>query len=60
MFAAHCSGHGRTVLVFPSSISALEHRPDGVEVRWRCVCGETGTTLIPRRSRRGGPPSRLA
>ncbi len=48
MFTVHCSGHDSRVLLFPEHIEELVNRPDGVELRWRCTCGTTGTTLIPR------------
>ncbi|MDQ1364034.1 MAG: hypothetical protein QOJ52_3395 [Acidimicrobiaceae bacterium] len=46
MFAIYCSGHESRVLLFSEHIEALVNRPDGVELRWRCTCGTTGTTHI--------------
>jgi hypothetical protein len=48
MFAIYCSGHRSRVLLFSEQIEELVNRPDGVELRWRCTCGTTGTTHIHR------------
>lgn len=48
MFTAYCPRHGAKVLLFPEHIIELRNRPNGVELSWRCTCGATGTTLIPR------------
>jgi hypothetical protein len=48
MFAIYCSGHQSRVLLFSEHIDELVNGPDGVLLRWRCTCGTTGTTHIPR------------
>lgn len=48
MFTIYCSGHDSRVLLFAEHIEELVNRPDGVELRWRCPCGTTGTSLIHR------------
>jgi hypothetical protein len=48
MFVTYCSGHGNRVLLFPEHIEELVNRPSGIELRWRCTCGTTGTTHIDR------------
>lgn len=48
MFTVYCSGHASRILLFPEHIEELHNRPDGIELRWRCTCGTTGTARIPR------------
>ncbi len=48
MFVAYCPGHNSKVLLFAEHITELVNQPFGVELRWRCTCGTTGTTSIPR------------
>jgi hypothetical protein len=48
MFTVYCTGHGSRVLLFSEHIEELRNRPGGMQLRWRCTCGTTGTTLIPR------------
>ncbi len=49
MFSAHCPRHGRTVLLPTSSIAGIDNTAREMVVRWRCTCGEAGTTRFPRR-----------
>jgi hypothetical protein len=48
MFVVHCSGHNSKVLLFSEHITELVNQPFGVELKWRCTCGTTGTTRIRR------------
>ncbi len=50
MFSVDCPRHGARVLLGPESIVALAPVADGIEVHWRCTCGEAGVWLagIPR------------
>jgi hypothetical protein len=48
MFTVYCSGHKNRVLLFSEHIEELVNRPDGVELRWRCICGTAGTKHIHR------------
>lgn len=49
MFADHCPGHGRRVLLGPDDITAIRNRTDGVHLDWRCPCGGRGTYVTGRR-----------
>lgn len=49
MLSAHCPRHGHTVLVPTSGITGIDNTDSGIVVRWRCTCGEPGTTRFPRR-----------
>jgi hypothetical protein len=42
MFSVECPGHGSRVLLGLESIETLVSTPDGLEVHWRCTCGEQG------------------
>lgn len=48
MFTVYCSGHASRILLFPEHIEELHNSPDGIELRWRCTCGTTGTARIFR------------
>ncbi len=43
MFTVYCPGHHRQVLLFPEHIAELVNRIGGIDVRWQCPCGATGT-----------------
>lgn len=60
MFDVLCPAHGRRVLLFPANIRALVNHPHGIELRWRCFCGQEGATWFPRPELPpvGGKPSR--
>jgi hypothetical protein len=45
MFSVECHRHGARVLLSAESIVALVPGPDGIEVHWRCTCGESGVGL---------------
>lgn len=49
MLSAHCPRHGRTVLVPTSRIAGIDTTERGHVVRWRCSCGELGSTTLPAR-----------
>jgi hypothetical protein len=55
MFSVYCPGHGSRVLLTSDNIEAVVNRPEGVELHWRCTCGEVGNQpfgraqLSPRR-----------
>jgi len=49
MLSAHCPQHGRTVLIPTSRIDSIVNGEQAFTVRWRCSCGERGTSRIPRR-----------
>jgi hypothetical protein len=42
MFSVYCPKHGARVLLSVDNILALINDPDGVRLRWRCSCGQTG------------------
>ena len=43
MFSVQCPRHNARVLLGPEAVVALLSPPDGgIEVHWRCSCGETG------------------
>jgi hypothetical protein len=48
MFTTYCPGHRDRVLLFPENIERLVNRPDGIELHWRCTCGNVGRELIAR------------
>ncbi len=50
MFSAHCSSHGRRVLLGPDHITAIRNGPDGIRIEWRCPCGGRGSSLTGRRA----------
>ncbi len=45
MFSVECPRHRARVLLSPESIVALVSAPDGIELHWRCTCGQTGVLL---------------
>ncbi len=47
MFSIDCPRHRSRVLVGLDSIEALVSTPEGIEVHWRCTCGERGV-WVPR------------
>ncbi len=55
MFSVECPGHGGRVLLSPESIVALVWGIDGMEVHWRCTCGETGVWVVGARWSAEGP-----
>jgi hypothetical protein len=46
MFVVYCPRHRSQVLLFPDNIEALINEPDGIDMHWRCSCGEFGLTHI--------------
>lgn len=42
MFDVFCPTHGGRVQLGPRSILAVAEAADGVVVRWRCRCGDSG------------------
>ena len=42
MLIIDCPRHDARVLLGLDSIEALVSTPDGIEVHWRCSCGERG------------------
>lgn len=54
MFSVECPRHGARVLLGAESIVAVISAPDGVEVHWRCTCGQTGVWLTGARRVAGG------
>jgi hypothetical protein len=42
MFSVYCPRHGARVLLSVDNILALNNDPDGLTLRWRCSCGQTG------------------
>ncbi len=59
MFSVDCRRHGARVLLGPESIVALVSVADGIEVHWRCTCGEAGVWLTGT-PRSVGEPLRAA
>ncbi len=58
MFSVECPCHRARVLLGPESIVALVSGDDGIEVHWRCTCGQMGVWLTGgRRSERGWAPA---
>lgn len=46
MFSVECPRHHARVLLGPEAIVAMVSGPGGgIEVHWRCTCGETGMWL---------------
>jgi hypothetical protein len=56
MFDIYCPGHQSRVLLGSRSIESIVNTADGIELRWRCRCGATGTELSGRRSSVTAPP----
>lgn len=48
MFAVYCSVHRSRVLMFPDNIESLVNSPTGVEIHWRCGCGQAGVEHLGR------------
>lgn len=49
MFTVHCPRHRTEVLLFVRDIVTLRNTDQGIELHWRCRCGETGWFLTGRR-----------
>ena len=49
MFSVECPRHDGRVLLGPEAIVALVSAIDGIEVHWRCTCGQTGVWLTGTR-----------
>ena len=52
MFAVHCPSHGSRVLIFSSGVERVRNTERGIEVDYRCTCGQRGTWLTGRAARR--------
>ena len=52
MFAAHCGSTDRLTLLTLTDIEELRHTSEGIEISYRCPCGEPGLLLTGRGSRR--------
>lgn len=48
MLDVFCPGHGCVVLLAADGIEALRHVSGGIEVSWRCACGERGLLRLGR------------
>lgn len=46
MFDAYCAHHGGRVLLTTRHILGLDHTGGGIVVRFRCWCGEVGSTAF--------------
>jgi hypothetical protein len=55
MFSVHCPAHGSRVLLSERAIEGIDRIETGLNVRWRCHCGERGVL----RTGRPRPPARL-
>ena len=42
MFSVFCARHGRPVLLPLSRIVSVHNGPEGIDVHFRCSCGEAG------------------
>jgi hypothetical protein len=49
-FSAYCCDAGAEVLLGPDNVLDVGHGPLGLELHYRCYCGETGV-LYPQRDR---------
>jgi hypothetical protein len=49
-FSAYCPDAGAEVLLGPDNVLDLGHGPFGMELHYRCYCGETGV-LYPQLDR---------
>ncbi len=58
MFSVHCPRHGARVLLGLDSIEALVSTPEGIEVHWRCTCGDRGVWLPLPATAASGPALR--
>jgi hypothetical protein len=57
MFSVFCTGHGGEVLLWASNIIGMVNTAEGIELRWRCPCGSTGTWITGARREH---PARLS
>jgi hypothetical protein len=46
-FAVDCPAHGTRVLLFAHDVTGMQTTPRGIEVRYRCFCGNEGVWLAP-------------
>jgi hypothetical protein len=46
-FSAYCADAGADVLLGPDNVVDLGHGPFGLELHYRCYCGESGV-LYPQ------------
>jgi len=46
MFSVHCPRHGTSVLLGPDQIVRIVNTALGIELHWRCWCGEVGVEPI--------------
>jgi hypothetical protein len=53
MFSVDCPTHGTEVLLSERRIAAIVPVPGGQLLEWRCWCGTTGATFVPRLSMAG-------
>lgn len=51
MFAVHCPTHDARVLIWTSGVERVRNTDAGIEVDWRCTCGQRGTWLTGRKAR---------
>lgn len=51
MFTVHCAQHGSRVLIFSSGVERVRNTEQGIEVDYRCTCGERGTWRTGRAQR---------
>ncbi|HEX9644570.1 MAG TPA: hypothetical protein VGC11_11325 [Acidimicrobiia bacterium] len=42
MFDVFCPTHGARVLIFPTSVDAVENTDQGILVHYHCTCGTKG------------------
>jgi hypothetical protein len=49
MFTVHCPRHGRQVLLDEERILGIDRDADGLQVRWICWCGHSGSHRTGRR-----------
>jgi hypothetical protein len=52
-FSAYCSDAGAEVLLGPDNVLDVGHGPFGLELHYRCYCGQAGV-LYPRLGRTSG------
>ena len=43
MFTVHCARHESRVLIFSSGVERIRNTDQGIEVDYRCTCGQRGT-----------------
>ncbi len=51
MFAARCATRDRLTLISLADIEEMRNTPSGIEISYRCPCGEPGFLLTGRGSR---------